>query len=260
MRKSLLLALVAVLSVGLVGCFQTDNDTVIMPDGSGKITLTVGISEQVKQMAAGMGGEGDMDTGNDSFEDLLKNTEGVVAFTEPETKTVDGYELTTFTLYFEDINKVKLYKDSEGERTLQLEFEYKEEGDGHLLIAKNLMYENDDAPDADMDPAEKQMMEGMMGQFLKGMAISETYTMPGEVTKAEGLSDTDGNTAGMSVTEDDVKKDGIDALTKLGETTTRKIWCGPSNITDEAQAEFVAELEKAKDGFDMLKEKYGDGK
>src|SRR5881396_3112560 len=105
------IAYVACAAAALAGCIKLRQRTAVMPDGSGKLTMTVGFSKAITSMAKSMGGkEG---AAKDPFADMNtipKEQQGFVAFTKPEKSEKEGFTFFTFTGYFEDINKVQMGK------------------------------------------------------------------------------------------------------------------------------------------------------
>ncbi len=242
-----LLAVVA--GTSLTGCIKIDQNTQVMPDGSGKVTMRVGMKTAMAQMAES-GEDGGPPVPTES-EDLERDWEGFVAFTEP-VKTEEG-EWTYYDVsgYFTDINKVKIYDtdDETGERKLQTAFKMRQEGEGWVLDVENptLAEMGEDLPedDGDTTPEMKEMMKGMMEAMLAGLEIRFSYTLPGQVSAVQGLWGKDGNTADVKITVSDLFE--TEKMKKLSAAESRSATCGESNITEETMAAWKSEFADAKD-------------
>jgi hypothetical protein len=261
-------------SVALLGgCVDLKQEVFVMPDGSGKLKVTVGMNEKGMQDAmGGFGGGGgaqvkpsgktDVDV-----EKLREDTEGFVAFTEPREYKKGGWNYVTFTGYFEDINKAKLTeKDDAGNRKTTLAFSFKPDGGGYVLAVEGGLL-GDNAPGGgpggpggmggmggaggggDAMPG----MEAMMAQMLKGFKVLETYTMPGNVTRIQGLTGKAGRTATLSVGEKTMADPKAAKAANL--SGTKKIWCGPKKVRFTEQSEFKAEMRRAKAAWARIKRK-----
>jgi len=137
-RFSLSMVVAGFLVLVLSGCIRVENKTLVMPDGSGKVTIEMGFNEQMfKGMAAMMGGMSgtnvnmgdlDMDLSDLSPTDLEEGSEGFVAFSRPEQTTENGWKVIKIRAYFEDINKVKVVDKESGREMLSYSLEKQESG------------------------------------------------------------------------------------------------------------------------------------
>ena len=278
--KTFAVVLLAVSAVLLTGCIKSKQVTTIMPDGSGKMVFRIGFNAKaIEQFTGGMGGGmGGGDTGglevtdptDVKLEDLGENFEGFVAFTMPvEEVGSDGWKYTSFTGYFEDINKVRLFNDAapetvEGEEAPERKavgsFTFTQTDDGgYLLTSKNMLTPGgagdlgDQAPPDGAEEMEgmSEMIMGMIKPMLKGMELVVAFNMPGEVKEMTGLTEKSGRDATFKFSGDDVMKPTD--LDKMKEEQTFKVVCGPSQVTSEQIASFKAELLEAKMKWEEMK-------
>jgi len=214
---------------------------------------------QAKQAGAEKsGGMLDMDPDR-----LRKDFEGIVAFTEPVKKTDGEWTTFTFTGYFEDVNKVKMWNDKEADaeegtpagRELMIGFKFAKEGDGFVLeqtggIFGDMAEIGDPGTDDDpeMTPEMKKMAAEMAKTFLKGMfegmEIASSVEMPGKVSKAEGHDPKEGRLASSAVTLDDILDD--EKRKKVAGRKTIKVWCGAADLSAEQVTAFRDEMSAAK--------------
>ena len=238
------------------GCVKLQEDFVVYPDGSGKVTMTVGISQafidKMKDMPGG--GEGFEEETGLSSEDM-DNTEGIVAFSKPAREKKDGWQTTTYTAYFEDINKVKFWKKEGEKKKLQLAFEFKKDGEGHSLEVDDRFTadENSDKMDEMPDEAKAQIWD-QVKPMLKGFEIYKAVKMPGTVTSAEGFGTKAGRLASNKVTEEAIKS--LEDLGKYMKASKRKVVCGKSEVSDADLAAFKKELAEAKAAWPKIREEF----
>lgn len=189
------------------GCVKVKQIVTVMPDGSGKLEFTFGVS----QMLAAQAGEDPLE--EFTLENMLDEglPEGVVAITEPQRWEDGGYDYVSFTMYFDDINEVSAPEGDAGEMFANYEFV---SGDGGctLTVRDGMMQQM-------MTDYEKPGPDeiAMMGQMLEGMEMVEHYVLPGEAEAIDGVTMID-NTADITVTKDNiVNGDGpIEALQGMG--------------------------------------------
>src|SRR5689334_8224875 len=98
MSRSIVLALLAALgSAGpLESCYGYEDHLTLMPDRSGKIDLI--LSEKTADTS--------LDKVKAGLLKVVEDTSGFAAFTTPTLEMKDGWAITRFTVYFEDINKL----------------------------------------------------------------------------------------------------------------------------------------------------------
>ncbi len=263
--------LVVIAAAGLMlgGCIKLKQDTVVMPDGSGKMTIRIGFNAKaVKEAAAGMG-QGEATEGMDKPTDMdlsdLEDFEGFVAFAAPEKEvSADGWEWVKITGYFEDVNKVVMYDDeeAEGKRVKQLWYSFEKKDGGYVLTAHSQysdfeeMGQLDDmgADTADMPPEMKKMVEGIqkaVEEAFKDFEFSHAFTMPGEVTAAEGVTSKEGRVATYAVTRKDLENPA--AAKAFAQEKVFRVECGPSAVSEADLAAFKAEMAKAREEWAKIK-------
>ncbi len=123
-------ACVALISVLASGCIKSQQTLTLMPDGSGKMEISVGFNTKAgQQLNGGLGGPPPGQVGGGLGQKMMTDLdplklesvgEGFVAFTKPEKLEVRGWEIITFTAYFDDINKVKMNNNKERITSFQL--------------------------------------------------------------------------------------------------------------------------------------------
>jgi hypothetical protein len=253
LRVAALLAVAAFL-VPASGCIRYQEELVVQPDGSGKLTLTMGFSLEILEKLKGMGMDPkeNEEKMNFSFKNLEK-FEGIVAFSRPKNEKKDNWQTWTVTAYFDDINKVRLV-EKDGETTkVKATFAFRKEGDGFVLEIDDRLMENDQMRKMDDMPEEggEEAWE-MVKQFLKGFEMSRGVKMPGTVTTAEGFSKKEGRGALNKVDESNLKN--MAELSKLSKAAKRKVVCGKSELSEGDVAAFKKELDDAKAAWPKIQE------
>ena len=238
----LVLACLLVLTVSLTGCVKFKQALTLMPDGSGKIDLTIGLSEQLMQMAQQQG-ENPFDEMNPMK--LSEDSKGIVAFTKPVQKKEGGYTYLSFSAYFEDINAVELGSPDDTEEPAK--FSYVKEGKGGTLSIEESMILSAIADHEPISPEEK----AFAAQMTAGMNFTESYKLPGSFEAIKGIT-SEGNTATIEMTQEHMLNGtGPIADLKDVEKLTFKI----TEIKEDAAASkaFKAELEAAKKEWEAMK-------
>src|SRR5262245_11071907 len=170
-RASLVLAAFAVL-VPSAGCIKMKQDLVVFADGSGKMVFTYAVSQafldKIKQGPA----PGDFDEKTGLDKEDLENMEGIVALARPTKTEKDGWRTTTYTAYFEDINKVKLWNVDGEKKKLQIAYVFKKEGEGFTLEIDDRFLSNDEDDKPEEIPDEmKDQVWGQVQPLLKGFEV-----------------------------------------------------------------------------------------
>ena len=237
----ILVALLACLS----GCVKFKQVVTVYPDGSGKMHVSMAISEQMLEMA------GDEDPFDDfSVHELTRQeASGWAAFTEPQAYSANGFKTVVFTGYFRDINAVTFGGSAVdddgggggGDEQAEPSTTFRMEG-GRLTVTGGIVAQmiREMGPDNSLnDPATRAMMAPMM----QGLEISETYVLPGAVQAADGYT-ADGRTATLTVTTDDLLGDRPFTVVAL-EDGVAEITFAPADWDDENawRAEFAAAQE-----------------
>jgi len=246
------------------------NQILVMPDGSGKVILSVTVNESMLSQAlasveALLGGStkrhipkpSEISASAVNVDGIERSSEGFVAFTEPKQNVQQGWRTISMVGYFEDINEVKIRTDKTPETSLS--FSFKENGDGYVLDVVNkslnkltsdsLMKSLKDASGADVPP---QIMSAM-GPMVKGFSVTEAYKMPGVVTEAKGLPRTEGRVAGMALGEGFLTN--IEKAREIASQTHRSITCGPSQVGEQELRDFKREMELAQAAWEEHKTK-----
>ena len=244
MKRLLSVPLACLLGL-LSGCLKMKEDLVVLPDGSGKLVLTISIKED-NEMAKDKFTEEEMMS--EDPEKMLKEMPGIVAFLRPKLEKKNGYATITTVAYFEDVSKVRIIGESEGGDGKALnEFKFRKEGDGFVFevggdkVGDGLkeLGATDDAP-----PELKKQMEGMIKEMLKDFEFTVQVKLPGAVKEITTFQKKEGRTASFTVGEKDIA--GVNDMKKISAMSTLKAVCGPSEVSAEEQAAFKAELEKGK--------------
>ncbi len=211
--------LLGVLLVCLSGCVKFKQAYTVYPDGSGKMHVSMAISEQMLAMA------GDEDPFADFSLDKLAAHEaaGWAAFTPPQISVVDGVKTVAFTGYFEDINAVR-FGDAGHQEQAQAELPQADAetgveaapqaaaelkpftafhlGDQRLTVTGGVVAQMVSKMGHDPsfnDPATR----AMVAPIIQGLEISETYRLPGVIQQADGYT-TDGRTATLVIRSEDL--------------------------------------------------------
>jgi hypothetical protein len=240
-------AVFALLSVAftLAGCIKMSQHFLIMPDNSGKMTITLGF-DKAKMQAMGQQGE-ENDPTNVNVSEISDKTKGFVAFTKPTKEEREGWVYVTFHGYFEDINAVRLGGEEEGETPAR--YTFAREGEGYLLEAHNGM-----ASSMTGDMGEEEMpadQRAMMAVMFKDFQLTESYTLPGTVTSAEGLPTTEGRKASLVVRDTDLVDPA--RIKAIKASAVRRVVSGASQVSDADLKAFKTEMDKAKKEWEELK-------
>lgn len=225
------------------GCVKLKQVVTVMPDRSGKIELSFGLSEQLVELAK--------DNKEDPFKEILPDvmkdkSKGIVAFTEPKREKQGEFTTMTYTVYFRDINKVSLDGLGEGEPA---EYRYTQQGDSAALSVRHgtiLSLLADYEPTPENERAEVR-------QAMAGLAFSEHFILPGEITPIDGII-TQANTAKLDLTLDHVL-DGTGPIEELKGKQSIRLTT-PRVTVDDAQVQaFNKELEAAVRDWQLKQQK-----
>lgn len=242
---------VLALACALGGCLKMKQEFVVMPDGSGKMVMTIA----TKANPADPGGKGltSEEMMSEDPDKMGKEMPGIVAMTRPKEEKKDGWTYITFAAYFDDINKVAM-KQGEGEDAqTMLDAKFAKQGDGYVfeLFGKGAgeaanQFGGDDSP-----PELKAQMEQMIKQMLAGFELKFAVKMPGAVTEVTGFSVKEGRDASFTIAEKDILKPAD--MKKLETVKSMKAVCGASTISAADQEAWKAEVAKAKEEWAVLK-------
>jgi hypothetical protein len=276
-RRAVVL-LAAAVAVSLGGCIdldlniplplEVDEQWAVMPDGSGKMTMTVvmvyddpeaNTKEKIAEEFAPKPGD------DPALEEIFG---GVVGYEEKRRIPHDGAVIETCTVYFDDVSQfqyavagepgiLRYEKLSAG---FALESKAAEASDVWELFA-------DWEPEADAfanwrklaetqvkgeDPdGSKRAAKALAERVLKGPRLAQTYTLPGDIKEANGSRSIKGRSASFVLARKDLKGlDDADAATKVKQSLgDRRIVCGPSKLSEKEVAAFRRELEEAKAAY-----------
>ena len=240
--------------VPAAGCIRYQEDLVVLPDGSGRMTLSMGFNLEVLEKFKEMGMESPEqdDQMNFDLEDM-ENFEGIVALTKPKSEKKDKWQTWTVTAYFEDINKVRLTEKQGEERKTKLSFKFRPEGEGYVLEVDDKFAQNDDMKKMEDMPEEgAEAAWEMAKQFMKGFEMTRAIKMPGPVTTSEGFAKKEGRVASNRIDESSLKN--MDDMKKAMKAEKRKLVCGKSEMSDGDVSAFKKELEEAKAAWPKIKE------
>jgi len=246
MRKLLLAVLIL---PAFSGCMKVKEEFVLMPDGSGKITLVFTI--ETKGEAAKFTEEellaGDPD-------EIASKVRGLVALTRPTAERKEGVVQLRMGAYFDDINAVKFMDDGEGDKAKpKQEFAFHRNGEAFTLeVTGNVMA--DEAPErGNADPELAKQRDDFFKAMFVGFEFRQDVRMPGRVTVIEGYQSKEDRLASYVIAEKDLQKAADQK--KINAVSKFKVSCARSEITDAEAADFRKELEKAKkDWVELRKE------
>ena len=177
LRICSLLLLVAVTT----GCVKFKQLWTVQPDGSGKMTMTMGVSLMMLSKA-----DGDpFDDLNDPAKMIEQEKNGWVAFSQPEVFTENGFKFAVVTGYFDDINQVTFSGSGQNADNPDMSPTAYQLQDNTLTVTNPMLGQvvkgmRDDP--TMRDPAMKEMMAPM----IEGLEMTETYQLSGPVQSAEG--------------------------------------------------------------------------
>ncbi len=245
MRRFLAALLLALLA--LSGCMKVRQEFLVMPDGSGRLTLTFSLKSkgETAKFTEAMLMSGDPD-------EITDKVHGLAALARPTMEEKDGVIRVRMTGYFEDINALKIMDDGEGAKAKpKQEFVFVREGETcSLEIKGNLLA--DEAPDrGEKSPDFEKQREELFKAMFAGFEFRKDVTLPGKVIVADGFQSKEARTASYLVAEKDLQT--LADQRKLNGATRFKASCGKSEVTAAEQAEFRKELEAAKAAWPELR-------
>ena len=250
--KRLLPAVLAI-ACALGGCLKFKQEFVLMPDGSGKMLLTIA----TKPNPAAPGGEG----GGITLEEMMsedpdkmgKDMPGIVAMTRPKEEKKDGWTYLTFSAYFDDFNKVAIKQGEGAEAETMFDGKFSKQGDGFVfeLFGKGAgdaagQLGGDDAP-----PEAKAQLEAMLKQMLAGFEMKFGVKLPGAVKEISGFTVKEGREASFVLAEKDLAKPGD--MKKMEAVKSMKAVSGASQVSEAELAAWKTEVAKAKEDWVALK-------
>lgn len=214
MRKIFFVILVL---LSAIGCFESKEDYVLNPDGSGKVTI-VGSFETTMP---GMPAVDDPKEGMRHVKELLEKSKGVDAWSAISyDRTKEGRVSFKGTAYFSDISKLDLEtfgKDAsltkDGNKLVLLieENEEKEAMPGKKLSAEEVKTQVEQAK------KQWQTMKTMMGPMLEKIKQDLTYKLPGTVESSTNMKKIDASTVNILV-------DGAKLMAAMDAMMTDDAW------------------------------------
>lgn len=242
-----LLAVPLLLALTFSGCMKIREQLLVMPDGSGRLSLTftVQAKRETAKITEAMLVSGDPD-------EILDKVRGLAALTRPQAVEKGDVIEIRMAAYFDDVNALKFMDDGEGAKAKpRQEFTFVREGETcSLEIRGNLLAEEAPEPDAKNPEAEKARAELIKAMF-SGFEFRHDVTLPGKVLVAEGFGSSEGRTATYAVGEKDLQSPADQK--KVNSAIRFKATCGKSEVTDSEAAQFRKELEAAKAGWAELR-------
>jgi hypothetical protein len=233
----------ALLAAG--GCIKMKHALTLMPDGSGKMVITFGANTPLfKQLNP----EGGSPLDDFTIKTVSSKMQGIVAFTGGRKWQENGWDFTEFTAYFEDITKVGEEGNPDSSKIT-----WTKDGDTYKLTMSNapiVKMSTDMAANGGPGADPNQAAQAKMA--FAGFNVTETYHLPADVTKADGLK-IEGRSATGSFTDAEI----FDAakLKAVAEVKERALTASGNPIAAADVAAFKAELEKAKAEWAELKKK-----
>jgi hypothetical protein len=241
------LAALALLLPAFSGCMHVREEIVVMPDGSGRLTLTFII--KAKGEAAKFTEDELMAADPDEIQDKIK---GLVALTRPVVEQKDGAAQLRMTGYFDDLNALKFMDDGEGDKAkAKQEFVFRKEGETFVVELKGNLLADDVPERAVKDPEVEKQREEFFKAMFAGFDFRQDVKMPGKVTVVEGFQSKAERTATYHVGEKDLQKPADQK--KINEISKFKVSCARSEVTDAEAADFRKEIEKAKADWPELR-------
>ena len=246
-----LLPVVLALACALGGCLKLKQEFLVMPDGSGKMTMTIAMKADPN--LPGGKGMSAADMMAEDPEKMNKGMPGVVAVTRPKEEKKDGWTYITFSAYFDDVNKMSMKQGDQEDAPTMLDAKFAKQGDGYVFelmgkgagdAAKQLG--GDDAP-----PEAKAQIEAMLKEMLAGFEMKFGVKLPGAVTEVTGFTVKEGREASFAISDKDLAKPGD--MKKLENAKSMKAVCGASQISAADEAAWKAEVAKAKEEWEGLK-------
>jgi len=237
----------ALVLLAFSGCMHVREEILVMPDGSGRLTLHFMIKS--KGDVAKFTEEEILSGDPDEIQDKVR---GLVALTRPSTEQKEGVVHLKMTGYFDDLNALKFMDDGEGEKArAKQEFSFRKEGEAFVVELKgNLLA--DEAPERPgADPEIVRQREEFFKAMFVGFDFRQDVKMPGKITSVEGFQSRSERTATYQVGEKDLQKPADQK--KINDVSKFKVSCARSEVTDAEAANFRKELEKAKADWGALR-------
>lgn len=242
-----LIAAPALILLAFSGCMKVREEFVVMPDGSGRLTLH--LYNKSKSEAAKFTQTELMAFDPDEVEEKVR---GLAAMAKPTIEEKDGVVHVKMTAYFDDVNALKFMDDGEGDKAKpKQEFSWRREGETFTLEVKGNVLA-DEAPErGGNDPERVRQNDEFFKAIFAGFEFRQDVRMPGRVTVIEGFQSKDDRVASYAVSEKDLQKAADQK--KINAVSRFRVSCAKSDITDAEAADFRKELEAAKKDWAELR-------
>jgi hypothetical protein len=235
------------LLLALSGCMQVREEIVVMPDGSGRLTLQFTIHNRGE--AAKFTEDELMSADPDELQDKIR---GLVALLRPVAEQKEGAIQLRMTAYFDDLNAVKFMDDGEGDKAKpKQEFRFRKEGETFVVELKGNLLADETPERPNSDPEVAKQREEFFKAMFAGFDFRQDVKMPGKVTLVEGFQSKAERTATYHVGEKDLQKPADQK--KINEISKFKVSCARNEITDAEAADFRKEIDRAKTDWALLR-------
>jgi len=237
--------LLALLS--LAGCMKIRQELLVMPDGSGRLTLVFSMRSkgETSKLTETELMSGDPD-------EITDKVRGLAALTRPTMDEKDGVVRIRMTAYFDDVNALKFMDDGEGAKAKpKQEFVFTRDGEACTLEIKGNLLADEAPPREPKDAEIEKQREEMFKAMFSGFEFRHDVKLPGKITVAEGFQSKEDRVATYVVGEKDLQRPADQ--TKVNAANRFKASCGKSEVSDAEAAEFRKELDAAKAGWAALR-------
>jgi hypothetical protein len=255
------------------GCIQADQETTLYPDGSGKVTIEIGVKKSIlkvaQEMAKERGGLLKADASPQDFfkefesvENLRRSSEGVVAWKTGPQKPDGEWIRASYVAYFEDVNQVRIYSNEKPGGTRKLSVAWRlvktKTGANALVLTSDVRKELDALsrkdPGRGGTPELADAMVEMMKPMLQDFKVAMRVTVPGAIEESTGFMEMRGRHAafvmeGNAVIAATAFPDGPEAkrLKDVANARESRVVWRDSAIGESELAAWKKELAEAKE-------------
>jgi hypothetical protein len=200
------LALPAVLLLALGGCLQTDYETTLYPDGSGKMLIRLAMRQTGIRRLRETRRPGDLPPEVRAVLQQIQKPErikeyfsGVVGWKPIKVEEDADWLRATYTVYFDDINQLQLHNDgslAEGGRQPVFSWKLIQAPDGGRTLYQITGLKG--LPAFKIQPgdqAEAREMAKKMEPVLEELRVSLRINVPGMIKDSKGVLEVDGRSA-----------------------------------------------------------------
>ncbi|MEM1098929.1 MAG: hypothetical protein AAGH92_09080 [Planctomycetota bacterium] len=237
---------VVLLTLLIPGCVKFKHALTIKPDGSGKVEITIGMSDTV---LAHQGDDGKELIDLDELVD--QENRGFVAFTAPESWAEGGFTFYRVVGYFEDIERVVIEGDDDPEADGPVVTTFDFDADaGTLAVSRCLLQQV--AMEVKAIGADDPSQQALVGAMLSGMEIEESITVPGDIGDA-GPFESTGDTASGKIDEEALLGENGDAMTIWRDSGEVIVSYEPADWEDADRDAWLTEVAEAKAAWEAIK-------